>query len=150
MDWFGAEASNSTNDIRPFTYSFWQAYRNFVPANAPPADPSGLAASAPDFSSVLLTFTDASSDESHFQVQVSETGGGLNFVTLSPNISASTGTGTVEHRVTGLPSGRLRYFRVRAVNALGNSAWTSEVSATTVNYGRPPSNRRPRNFRPGF
>lgn len=124
----------------------WAAYR--FPSGTPPTAPSSLSVTGANFSTISLSWTDNATDESYFEIQASATSGS-GFAQVG-TASASTGTGTVTYTVSGLPSGTLRYFRVRAVNAGGNSAWTSEASGTTWAYGVPQSNRRPakalRNF----
>jgi hypothetical protein len=111
------------------------------PAEDAPTAPTDLASVAVSFASVSLTFEDNADDELWFEVESSEQSGtGFGSAQIVP---AASGTGEVGYVFTGLPSGRLRYFRARAVNAAGNSAWSSEVSATTLQRGAPAANRRP-------
>jgi predicted phage tail protein len=60
-----------------------------------------------------------------YQVQRSNTGtGGW--------ANVATGLTTTTFTNGGLPVNTLRYYRVRAVNAAGNSAWTTVVSGRTL------------------
>lgn len=130
-------------------FSTW--FRNFYAAyryggGSPPSTPSALASSLPSFTGGTLTWSDNSSganEESYYEIQMSTTGGGAGFSTLM-TVPANIGTGTMTQALSALPSGRTRYFRVRAVNAADVSAWSSEVSLTTWNLGAPPKNRSPR------
>lgn len=56
--------------------------------------------------------------------------GGSNSTTTINNITSTT------YEITGLSTGQSYYFRVRAVNDKGSSAWTSIASVT---IGRPPA-----------
>ena len=92
----------------------------------PPAAPSGLAASAPAFDQVTLSWTDNSTNETGFELERSTTGSGGPFsllVTLGSNAAGYTDTGR---------SASTEYcYRVRATNAAGQSAYAGPECATT-------------------
>jgi hypothetical protein len=74
--------------------------------------------------SVNLTWTDNSNNETGFRVQRSLTGtGGWNTVT-------TTTANLTTYTVTGLTHNTQYYFRIRANGASGNSANTASVTAT--------------------
>lgn len=115
--------------IRAVNASGQSAYTSQVTATtlvAPPAAPTGLTASATSTSSITLNWTDASSNETGFDVERSTTSGsGFSVVTTT----AANATSYVD---PSLSSGITYYYRVRAKNAGGNSAYTTEASATTL------------------
>ena len=101
-------------------------------APQPPAAPSNLSANAPSPTSVLLSWTDASSTEASFRIerrsltesQFSEIDNVLaNVVTYTDN--------------SAQPATTYRY-RVRARNAAGDSAYSAEVQVTTGQSSQPP------------
>ena len=110
---------------------------------SPPAAPSGLSAVASSSSSVSLTWSDNSGDESGFKVERSVDG--VNFAQV-----AAVGRGVTGYTATGLSPETAYHFRVRAYNAAGDSAYSNPASAVTpaapVAGGRPgPDNTGPTN-----
>lgn len=91
----------------------------------PPAAPSGLTATAVSSSQINLTWTDNATTEDNFVVARATTSGGpyTDIATLPANATSYSNT--------GLPSAKTYYFVVRAVNATGASANSSQASATT-------------------
>jgi endoglucanase len=91
----------------------------------PPAAPTSLSATAVSSSQINLTWTDNAGNESLFRIE------------RSPNGSsgwasvATTGANTTRYSNTGLSGSTAYYYRVRAENATGNSAYSGVVSATT-------------------
>ena len=93
------------------------------PATAPTA-PSNLQASAQSSSSIRLTWSDNSNDESTFVIQQRTVGA---FFDVGPPMSPNTTSTTI----TGLQPGTTATYRIRARNAGGFSAFSNEATATT-------------------
>ena len=93
----------------------------------PPIAPTGLVATATSSSSINLTWTDNSSDESNFVVQRSTTSGSgfATIATLGSNITSYADT-------TGLSVSTTYYYQVYATNGVGSSGFSNEASATTA------------------
>ncbi len=99
-----------------------------------PASPSNLAASATSASTVGLTWTDNSNNESQFIVEKAATSGDLNWSetgTTAPDVSAYT--------VTGLNAATEYRFRVRAANAAGTSDPSNTVTVFTQSLSGAPA-----------
>jgi titin len=93
-------------------------------AGQPPAAPTGLKASAKSRTEINLTWTDKSSNETGFVIEQSRDGQSFTEVAKVP---ADTKAFTV-----GNLSGFTRYyFRVRAVNASGASAYSNVANTRT-------------------
>lgn len=71
---------------------------------------------------VNLTWQDNSSDETGFEIERSATGGGVGFTQVG-----TTGANLNSYLDSSATSGT-HYYRVRATNGFGDSAYTSEVS----------------------
>ena len=99
---------------------------------APPAAPSGLTASAASSSQINVSWTDNSGDETGFSLESSTNG-------TNYSVLASLGANVTSYQHTGLSAGSLVYYRVRAVNSSGNSAYSSVASATTPSVPAAPS-----------
>jgi hypothetical protein len=90
-----------------------------------PNAPSGLAASAASTSLINLTWTDNATDETSQQIERRVGLGG----TWTPAGTIAANLESNSH--DSLAQGTLYYFRVRACNDDGCSAWSNEASATT-------------------
>lgn len=90
----------------------------------PPAAPSNLAASAASDVRIDLTWSDSSSDESGFHVERSIDGSSFAQI-------ASTGANVSSYSDTGVAASTTYYYRVRAHNGSGPSAYSNTASATT-------------------
>jgi hypothetical protein len=102
-----------------------QVVDNYTLYRAPVA-PSGLTASTISASQINLNWSDKSYSENGFYLERKQ---GINGVwtqlpvTLTPD--------TISYSDTGLNSGTVYFYRVRAYNGSGNSAYSNEASAAT-------------------
>ncbi|HEY0322841.1 MAG TPA: PKD domain-containing protein [Pyrinomonadaceae bacterium] len=87
-----------------------------------PATPSNLTATSTTAKRAQLNWRDNSDNEQNFLIErsTSATSGFTQITTVGVNVTTYTNT--------GLTSGRTYYFRVRAGNASGNSAYSNTVS----------------------
>ncbi len=102
-------------------------------AGVPPAAPMAAVASALSSSSIRVTWTDASSNETGFKIErsLSSASGFTQVGTVGANIAT--------YDSTGLTASTTYYFRVRANNAAGDSAYSNTASAITPPAGVPPA-----------
>lgn len=92
---------------------------------APPdGAPSGNALVTVSASELSQSWTDNSTNEDFFQVQLAEDSG------FTTGVQTDTVTGTSKSW-TGLEEGKTYYSRVQAVNGDGDSNWSGTASATT-------------------
>jgi fibronectin type 3 domain-containing protein len=108
------------------TSNSWQ-----TPPPPPPAVPTGLAATAVSSSQINLSWT-ASSGATSYNVKRATVSGG-------PYATVATGVTTVSYSDTGLAASTTYYYVVSAVNAGGQSANSSQASATTLAGGSVPA-----------
>jgi hypothetical protein len=90
-----------------------------------PSAPSGLSATAASSNQINLTWTDNSNNEDGFRIE-RKTGAGGTYAQI-----AQVAAGVTSYQNTGLSATTTYYYRVRAYNAVGNSAYSNEASATT-------------------
>jgi hypothetical protein len=93
----------------------------------PPSAPAGLKASAVSSSQINLTWQACSGDVSGYKIERSSSGssGGFSLInTVGSNVTA--------YSDTGLNSTTTYYYRVRAYNAGGDSAYSSVAQAATL------------------
>jgi hypothetical protein len=92
-------------------------------ASAPPAAPSGLSATTASSSQINLAWTDNSNDETGFKIERKTGAGGTysEIGTVGPNVSS--------YNNTGLSSNTQYFYRVRATNSSGDSAYSAEGNA---------------------
>jgi titin len=91
-----------------------------------PAAPSNLVATAASSSQINLTWSDNSTNETGFRVEICDGASCVDFVdigTLAANLTAGS--------ITGLNPSTLYRIRIRATNASGNSGYSNIASATT-------------------
>lgn len=98
-----------------------------TPTSAPtvPAAPSGLIAVGASVSRISLTWVDAATTESSYEIQRGSDG-----VTFIPVASAPANTTAFND--DGLSAATLCYYRVRAINGAGASAFSNVASAVTM------------------
>jgi len=111
------------------TYSGMQHYAVTIvqlQAAAPvPNAPTGLTATAVSQHQINLSWTDNATNESGFKIERSP------FAPGSWTQIAAVGANVTTYPNTGLASGTTYYYRVRAWNAAGDSAYSNEAHATT-------------------
>ena len=95
-----------------------------LPPPAPSA-PTGLAATAAGTQAINLAWTDQSNNEDSFVIER-----GADSTTFSPIATVASNVSTFSN--TGLTPGSTYYYRVRAVNAGGQSPYSNSASATTA------------------
>ena len=97
-----------------------------------PAAPSALTAAAASTSRINLSWSDNSANEDGFNVERSTDG--VHFTQVG-----TVGAGVTTYGATGLGAGARYFFRVRAYNPVGNSAYSNSASATTQAQPTPPA-----------
>ncbi|MHC5140066.1 MAG: fibronectin type III domain-containing protein, partial [Planctomycetota bacterium] len=90
-----------------------------------PAAPSGLSATAISKTEIDISWTDNASNETGFKIERSKRNNG-SFVQI-----ATVGANVTSFSDTGLKKNTTYYYRVRATNADGDSAYSNEASAKT-------------------
>ncbi len=107
------------------TATVWKTYTFTTEAVAAPADPSALAATAASTSQINLTWTDNASTETGFKLERSPNG------TTGWTQIATPAANATSYSDTGLSAATAYYYRLRATNAAGDSAYTATASAST-------------------
>lgn len=120
--------------VRAYNQTGHSAYSNTASAKTTgcaPTAPTGLTASPVAANAILLRWTDTSSEETGFQVQraLSATGPWVRV--------ANVGADAASYTHSGLAAATKYFYRVRAMNATGKSAWTAVASAKTQKAGTP-------------
>jgi len=110
------------------------------PAPTAPNAPTNLMASAASTTQINLSWTDSSNNETGFKVERSTTVNG-NYTLLT-----TTAANVTTYQNTGLTASTTYFYRVSAVNAVGTSATTDPVSATTQSPPAPNTPTAPTNL----
>jgi uncharacterized protein YdbL (DUF1318 family) len=99
--------------------------KNGVTAPAPPAAPSGLSATAVATTRINLSWSDNASNETGFKIErsIRNNRSFAQIATVSQN--------TTSYSDTTVRKGTTYYYRVRATNTAGDSAYSNEANATT-------------------
>jgi galactose oxidase-like protein/glyoxal oxidase-like protein/fibronectin type III domain protein/Kelch motif protein len=95
-----------------------------TPAPGPPAAPTNLISVAVSQTRIDLSWTDSSANEDGFQIERSTDG--RTFTQI-----ATVGANVTTYSNTGLTCSTFYYYRVRAFNANGNSAYTNTAKRRT-------------------
>lgn len=113
--------------VRATTATDYSPYSSVATVTTPepiPTVPANLKVSASGTATLKLTWTDASTNETGFEIQQGTDG--VNFATV-----ATTTANTTSYTRASLSSKILYYYRIRALGRTGPSAWTPVVSART-------------------
>lgn len=122
--YYRIRATNSGGD------SPYSLETNATTFNAPPAAPTGLAATAASSSQINISWADVA-NETGFKIE-RKTGSGGTYAEI-----ATVGAGVVTYNNTGLAAATTYFYRVRASNTAGDSGYSNETSATTLSLGPP-------------
>ena len=129
-------APSGANSTPPGHYLLWILNGSGVPSEGrfvrigggtpppptPPAAPSNLTASSPRKKVIDIAWTDNSANETGFKIERGTDG--VNFAQIATvNVNVTT------YRNTGLAAGTRYYYRVRATNGAGDSAYSNTANA---------------------
>lgn len=101
-----------------------------APAPSIPVAPTSLTIAGVSKSSVTLSWTDKSGDETGFKIERSTNGSKWTQV-------ATVGANVTSYVNSGLKANTTYYFRVRSYNTAGNSAYSNTVSTKTASAALP-------------
>ena len=122
---YQADAVKNGGVNQPTILSLMQARGYTISTGTAPAAPGNLAATATSSSQINLTWTDNATNETGFYIE-RKTGSSGTYAQI-----AALGANVVSYSNTGLTAGTTYYYRVRAYNGSGNSAYSNEANATT-------------------
>jgi transcriptional regulator CtsR len=116
--------------VRAYNDAGYSDYSNEVSATTEDASedtpdaPFSLEATAVSSSKAKLTWEDSSDNETGFKIERKKSGGSYSQI-------ATVDENTTTYTDTGLTGNTKYYYRIRAYNDTGNSAYSSEASVTT-------------------
>ncbi|MGD0649829.1 MAG: fibronectin type III domain-containing protein [Verrucomicrobiia bacterium] len=115
--------------VRAYKNGGDSAYSNQASATTPPPPPSSLTATAISTNQINLSWTDNSNTESSFKIERAPDSSGApgvwtQIATVSSNVTA--------YSDTPLSPNTKYWYRVRASSGSGDSAYSSQTSATTL------------------
>ncbi|MBN1669653.1 MAG: CotH kinase family protein, partial [Kiritimatiellae bacterium] len=115
-----------TGNVQRFINAL-KAYNYYVPGSTPqpPAAPGSLAAAAQSATSIRLTWTDNSSNETGFKIDRRKSG------TTTWERIATPAANATAYTDSGLAAGTPYYYQVKATNGAGDSPYSNTASATT-------------------
>ncbi len=135
-------AAGTTYTYRVWTYTSTtnSGYSNTATVATPAAvAPANLAGTVVSSSRIDLSWGDYSNNETGFKVERSTDG--VNFTEIGTAAARPYNYGYgISYQATGLTAGTLYYFRVRATNALGNSAYSNVLLRRTSTTPAVPTN----------
>ncbi|MEJ8567951.1 M6 family metalloprotease domain-containing protein [Elongatibacter sediminis] len=105
--------------------SSWSNTASATTDDVPPAAPTNLQASAVSDSAIDLTWVDQAGNEDDYRLERSDDG------STGWSLLANLGANSTAYSDTGLNASEDYFYRVRAGNAFGDSAWSNTASATT-------------------
>ncbi|MDI1463725.1 fibronectin type III domain-containing protein [Catellatospora sp. KI3] len=114
----GSTTCFTVRAVNPTGASAWTSPASCATTPALPAAPSNVAATVVTGTSVQISWTDNSGNETGFEIADDTT-------------SQVVGTNTTSYTWGGIANGATRCFRVRAYNLGGYSPWTGNACATT-------------------
>ena len=119
--------------VRAYNSTHNSTYSNEANATtfALPATPTGLTATAASASQINLAWADNAADETGYKIE-RKTGATGTWAQI-----ATAGANATSYNNTGLAALTAYYYRVRAYNANGNSGYSNEANATTLNLTAP-------------
>lgn len=126
------DVSGTTMDLKYLNNNgtlrdYFTISKNTTPPTIPAA-PAGLTATAASPSAIDLAWTDNANNETGFDIERSTDS--VNWAALS-----TVGSNIQSYGDTGLAASTGYYYRVRAKNSAGNSAWSNVANATTQAAG---------------
>ena len=119
--WYRVTAFNNAGD----SGSLGLTVMTSAPLPPPPGAPTGLTATAVSKGQITIRWTDTASNEEGFKIERSSNGTTFTQIaTIAADLTTFTNS--------GLAANKLYYYRVRAYNAGGNSAYSNTASARTL------------------
>jgi hypothetical protein len=116
----------------PINFGQWTIA--YEPPLVVPAAPTGLIATATSSSSISLTWTDNSTNESGYKIERCQGATCSSYTQIG-----TVGAGVTTYSNANLTAGTAYGYRVRAYNSGGNSGYSNTVSATTTAINPLPS-----------